>query len=76
MPNNELIFFAFLNQNDDDAWQQVVSTLAPSIHPVDGLARIWFGSAHSNCIARLQTRTIPADGGELLMKASTAWRIR
>src|SRR5580765_8943424 len=44
MPNNESIFYAFLNQNDDDAWQQVVSTLTPSIHPVDQVAtRIWFG---------------------------------
>jgi ferredoxin len=44
MPNNEPVFYAFLNQNDDDAWQQVINTLTPSIHPVDQAAtRIWFG---------------------------------
>ena len=44
MPNNELVFYAFLNQNDDDAWQQVVNALIPSIHPVDQVAtRISFG---------------------------------
>jgi ferredoxin len=43
MPNNESTFYAFLNQNDDEAWHQVVTTLTPSIHPVDQAAtRIWF----------------------------------
>jgi hypothetical protein len=61
MPNNESIFYAFLNQNDDDAWQQVVNTLTPFIHPVDQVAtRIWFGFFPSNCIAPSQTRTIPS----------------
>ena len=44
MLNNESIFYAFLNQHDDDAWQQIVNTLTPFIHPVDQVAtRIWFG---------------------------------
>jgi ferredoxin len=43
MPIDENIFFAFLNQNDDHSWGQVVHTLTPFIHPVDQVAtRVWF----------------------------------
>jgi ferredoxin len=41
--SNEIVFEAFLNQNDQAAWARVIATLLPSIHEVDRTAtRIWF----------------------------------
>jgi ferredoxin len=37
------LFEAFLNQHDEEAWNDVIKTLLPSIHEVDRTAtRIWF----------------------------------
>ena len=41
--NSETLFEAFLSQHDEQAWEQILRTLMPSIHEVDKNAtRIWF----------------------------------
>jgi ferredoxin len=41
--NSASLFEAFLNQHDDEKWQEVVQTLLPAIHEVDKRAtEIWF----------------------------------